>query len=115
MFAAQYNSGGGLAVSLAQTPNFTQSFDTQFSPSTEAGFLAELQSLTTFTAAGTNELAFMQSHANELAPLPSGVNLYGFSNPIPLGTASAVPEPSTMALLGLGTVGLFIAAWRRRR
>jgi len=32
-----------------------------------------------------------------------------------LGWGVEVPEPSTLAMLGIGTIGLLLCAWRRRR
>ena len=53
---------------------------------------------------------------NNFGALQSGhYSLYGISQEITVASPSAIPEPSTFALIALGGCGLAIRAWRTRR
>ncbi len=82
---------GTLNVSLANgfTPSAGQSFD---------------------LISGVTTGSFSQLN---LPPLSNGLR-WDTSTLYTTGTISVVPEPSTLALLGVGAVGLLGCAWRRR-
>ena len=45
---------------------------------------------------------------------PSAFGAYGLGSPAAAGASPAVPEPSTYGLIGIGALGVAIAARRRK-
>jgi hypothetical protein len=69
--------------------------------------------ITSGFVSGTNELDFQIVN---LAPPPQFrfINPTGFNVQMS-GTASVTPEPTSLALAGIGACGLLAMGWRRRR
>jgi hypothetical protein len=52
---------------------------------------------------------------NPVFPIPAVVAHLGVDNITAIGAVAAVPEPSSLALLGIGALGLVGYGWKRRR
>ncbi len=113
--AAPFSGNAGVATT---TPSFAG-----FPNGVTAGTFSTTLDLTLNSSwnpafVGTNSLAFAESAlAGDMASGTAYWNIHSSAFPGGeiRGFLVAVPEPSTLALLGLGAVGMAATVWRRRR
>lgn len=95
----QYGFGETYYPPLFPVPPFT------------AGYGSTLEWLLPIGELGTGPFTFAGATLSDLL----NPTIYDSTIGASLGAASLIPEPSTVALLGLGGLGLIGYAWRRRR
>ena len=130
-------NGAPYSVTLYNSSNFAAlgSFDTgaypdalAFSPGDNLAYVShspyptavDIYSTTTFNDVGQFSIADQSTcmttdnTGGELYVALDGT-YYSNTNTVVYATGAATPEPSTLALLGIGALGLFGYGWRRRR
>ena len=81
--------------------------------------LVKLQTFTNTLSAGNHTIVFEVGDVNDHI-LDSAVfisNLHAGAGPIgttPSGSTSSVPEPGSLAMVGMGCAGLLLSVWRKR-